>query len=198
MRHNLTTPYGDIVTENPWLDKEIVREVMTEDCYRLKDLAKVYTPSIVFDVGSGCGIVSMMASHLWPSAKVTAFEYDPHIATSTRANLPNAQVVEGAVGYQLTAKELTNRYGFADLLCIDCEGGEVPFFYDLFAQGVLERFPVICGEWHHWPGRRLLEACLQEKYHMRFVTPPEGAGPWNYFFAVHQGLPIEIAKGWGV
>jgi len=196
--HSLESPCGTVVTENAWLDKEIIREVMVEDAYRLRKLATVYTPKVIFDIGSGFGAVSMLCQQLWPDAKITAFEASFHTSETAKKNLKNVMVVENVVGYALTAKRLTERYGFADLVICDCEGGEVPFFYDLYTMGMLQRFPVIVGEYHHLPARRMLEACFEQGYHRKFIDPAEGAGYWQTFFAISQSLPISIAQGWGI
>lgn len=198
--HILETPCGHINTPNAFHDIEIIREVITEDAYRLKDIAKVYSPRHFFDIGAGVGIVSKVAQSLWPDVYVTAFEGSAELSRVCNANIGhrNTMVATGMVGYSLTAKDISERYGYADMMVIDCEGGEVPFIYDLFQMGTLDRYKVITGEWHGWPSRRLLEACFQEKYHMKFTNPAEGAGPWQTFFAIHKGMTPELHRAWGL
>lgn len=190
MAHTLKTSAGILRTNNPWLDRNIVSEVIDQDCYRLRQIAKIWKPAIIFDVGMGSGVVSILARSLWPDSLITGFELDPDVARLACDNVPGAAVHTGCVGYAYRAADILHRVGAADLLCIDCEGGEVPFFYDLFAANLIGSFQVIVGEWHQWPGRALIEAALRPAYFTVFHDPPAAAGPWNYFAAVNRAMPL--------
>lgn len=186
--HKIDTACGPMYTLNPWLDRAICSEVIDRDCYGLRTIAYHFTPESLFDVGMGVGQVSMLARSFWPGIVITGFEADNDRAAAARLNVPGASVHLGIVGYQDTAAGILKDYGRADLLCIDCEGGEVPFFYDLHRENRLSMFPLIVGEWHHWPGRRLLEDVFRrDEYQMRFTDPEPGAGPWHYFAAIKRG-----------
>jgi len=49
-------------------------EVVTEDCYKLKDLD--FVPEIIFDFGSNVGVFTRYARELFPNAKIISVE--PH------------------------------------------------------------------------------------------------------------------------
>jgi predicted O-methyltransferase YrrM len=167
-------------------------EVIDADCYRLRDLAKVWTPRTMFDIGTAAGTASLLARSLWPDVQVVGFEEDHEATRAARLNLPWARIEQASVGYDLSGREMVRRFGWPDLLKVDCEGGEVPLFFDLARHGLLESFRVIVGEWHFWPGRRLLEEALAELFDTRFFDPPPGRGPWERFFAVRKGVLPDV------
>ena len=55
--------------------KGLYGEVVTEDCYRLKQLD--FVPDIIFDLGSNIGVFTRYAKDLFPSAHIISVE--PHI-----------------------------------------------------------------------------------------------------------------------
>ncbi len=184
----IETSVGPIRTNDVVLNRSICGEVIDQDCYRLRRLCRAYDPQTMWDVGMGHGQVSLLAKSLWPTVQVTGFELSPEIAEAAKLNCPWASVMVGDVGFAMRSPDLVKQLGYPDLLCIDCEGGEVPFFWELEAQGLLRYLKVIVGEWHIWSGRRLLEAALERDFVTQFVNPEPGAGPWSYFFAVAKSL----------
>lgn len=47
-------------------------EVVTEDCYKLKELS--FVPDVIFDLGSNVGVFTRYASSLFPNAKIISVE----------------------------------------------------------------------------------------------------------------------------
>jgi len=58
---------------NEW-QKGIYGEVVTDDCYKLRELK--FTPDIVFDIGANIGTFTRFAKELWPDSLIVAVE--PH------------------------------------------------------------------------------------------------------------------------
>lgn len=192
MAHVIDTPAGKMETSNPWFDRNIVSEVIHQDCYRLRRIAKHFTPEILFDVGMGRGQVSMLARKVWPNIRVTGFEISREAAEEAWRNVPGSMVHTAQVGWTLRSVELVTRFGFCDLLVIDCEGGECPFFHDLFVADYLKNFKVICGEWHWETTAALLAAAMAKDFSFRIAQPEVGAR-WGYFFAVNKTVPAHAA-----
>lgn len=188
MPHVINTPVGKLETSNPWFNRNIVSEVILQDCYKLRKIAAHYHPEILFDIGMGCGQVSMLARSIWRGIKITGFEIDHQVAEEAWKNVPGSMVVTGCVGYSLRAMDIVTRYGFADILACDCESGEVPFFHDLAYHDLLKNFKVIVGEWHFKTAAALLSVALAKDFHFK-VEEPTGTGQWGYFSAVNKELP---------
>jgi hypothetical protein len=185
----LNTPLKDIKTDNVWLSKLIYSEVVEQDCYKLRKLMKLFTPQVMFDIGINVGITSLLAKQLWPHVQIIGFEVNKHTAACASLNLPNTDIEVAEVGYQYRAIPLVERFGYPDLLKIDCEGGEVPFFYDLVPENRLEYFQVIVGEWHQWPARALLESAFKDMFFTKFNDALPEIGPWHTFYAIRKTMP---------
>jgi FkbM family methyltransferase len=56
-------------------DANLIKHIWVEDCYRLKSLRKEH-PEIgtILDIGGHIGVFSILASLLWPSAEIRAYE----------------------------------------------------------------------------------------------------------------------------
>jgi FkbM family methyltransferase len=90
------------------VDRAILRDLWERDVYGIGSVAA--PPTVVVDIGAHIGAFSLLASELWPAARVIACEPDPENARLLRANLagrPGAEIVEAAV--------------------VDGDGGEVAF-----------------------------------------------------------------------
>ncbi len=202
MNSVLQTRLGPMEMSNPPVDCDIADEIINRDSYKLRLIANHFTPQTIFDFGSAAGQVSMLARSIWPDASLTCVEMDSAAVEVTKKNCPSAKVVHGCLGYELRGAEFFKEYGSPDLLCCDCEGGEVPFFYSAFGKEGegLDSLKVIVGEWHFWPARRLLEAVFQDRFHTLFLSPTEGAGQWSYFFAVRNKMSqtAELCKAIGI
>lgn len=74
-------------------------EVVTEDCYRVKNLD--FTPDLVIDLGANVGTFTKMAHELWPDAQIIAVEPDPQNQEYFLANIPdtdNIHLITAAIG----------------------------------------------------------------------------------------------------
>lgn len=191
----IDTPAGPLSTREPELDASMANEVITRDSYRLAALAKVFTPSKVWDLGAAVGQVSIKAVGLWPSAEYLAVEADQARCECAEKNLPFASIFCDRVGEGFRAGPAFRTWGFPDLIVCDCEGGECPFFWQVEEGNLAKYLPVICGEWHMWGGRALLAKALETTHHVFFTDPAAGAGPWHYFFAVHRDLVDDSERG---
>lgn len=58
-------------------DRDILSEVVTRDCYRLTELVGRKAPSMIVDVGAHIGSFTRWVKHLWPKARVVAYEPVP-------------------------------------------------------------------------------------------------------------------------
>jgi hypothetical protein len=73
-------------------------EVVTEDCYRLRQLD--FVPDIVFDIGANVGTFTRHARSLWPRAVIVAVEPDKANCAHFRKFTPmhNIFLLEAAIG----------------------------------------------------------------------------------------------------
>ncbi len=179
---SVPTSIGQLYCLNVTDAADLAREVIDGDCYRLRRLATVFTPRVIHDMGCNIGDASMLARSLWSDAQIVAFDASEDLLTIADANV-DAIFRCGVVGYGLRAVDLTSHYGFPDLFKIDTEGGEVPFFYDLFRYGGLDRYRVIVGEWHGKPAKELLRSVLSPMFDTLFLD----GEACDHFFAVHKG-----------
>lgn len=53
----------------------------------MKELAGIYSFSNILDLGCGSGLLSMVASELWPQARILAADISPEAVADTSANL---------------------------------------------------------------------------------------------------------------
>lgn len=180
----INTSFGEIYTNDPQTDASMAQEVMKTDCYRLKALSKIFTPKTVWDLGFAAGQVSMFCRQLWPNCKLLGVEADSVRWQAGKMNFPQDDVLNAFAGHDFRAGPAFDKYGFPDLLCIDCEGGEVPFFCQIEERNIAQHLNIVVGEWHMWAGRRCLEQALRETHVAIFSDPPAGAGPWHYFYAI--------------
>lgn len=75
-------------------------EVVTEDCYKVKNLP--FVPDIVFDIGANVGIFTRWSREMWPTALVIAVEPHPdNLETFRKFTCPEERgvwLVEAALG----------------------------------------------------------------------------------------------------
>jgi FkbM family methyltransferase len=91
----------------PWLDLNIVTEVICNDEYGLMQLkAAMGDVETILDIGGHVGTFGLFAKALWPNARLIAVEPDPSNHTLYVKNLsqngflgPTDHVLLGAVGY---------------------------------------------------------------------------------------------------
>jgi FkbM family methyltransferase len=165
-------------------DRFIVREVVAQDCYRLKQLPNLRT---ILDIGAHIGSFSVLASTLFPAARIVAYEPNPTSMKLLRRNALRVTAVQEAVGHSGTVwlkQRLDNtgasvcineqqpnllpvasscitdvldrhRINTLDLLKLDCEGYEIMIVDELVRSGMLKQVRFISGEWHHNHGRLL-------------------------------------------
>jgi FkbM family methyltransferase len=68
-----------------------LREIYVDECYKFKTSKKV--PRII-DCGANVGLSVFYFKHLYPLAKIQAFEADPHICEVLRINVTSAQFAD--------------------------------------------------------------------------------------------------------
>lgn len=180
------TLLGPLHTNDPGMTPNVAIEIVKDDCYRLRSLAKIWTPATMLDLGVNVGVASLFARRLWPKLAIVGVDCDASACEAARLNIPNATIIQATAG----GRELLAG-GAPDLLKCDCEGGEVQFFYDLYLAKRLPELKVIVGEWHFWPARAMLERALSEDFVTTFVDPLPGAGPWSYFYAARRDLRLD-------
>lgn len=61
----------------------------------------------VLDIGAACGAFALWALYRWPGCQVTCVEPDPDMAWYLRQNVPEATIIESAVGWEDGAKYLS-------------------------------------------------------------------------------------------
>lgn len=134
------------------LELLLLCETVLADEYRLSDIDEA--PTVVVDVGAGFGDFTVLAAHVFPEARVLAFEPEPRSFASLEHNIArngarNVEAHRLAVGTQPSYALHRDRHagrtragsegeqlaegrrleavlppGPVDLLKIDCEGGE--------------------------------------------------------------------------
>jgi FkbM family methyltransferase len=158
------------------LDLLILKEVVHDDAYRLRELAGE-APRLIVDVGAGVGEFAVLAAVTFPEARVIAFEPDPGSFRLLEANVgrngaANVEAHPVAVGLQPSyalrrrrARAYTSMHGSGpalavaarplehflradtvDLVKVDCEGGEVDAIESLGA--ALARVRRVVSEYH--------------------------------------------------
>lgn len=155
-------------------------EVLLDDCYRLRDVPE--NVRTVADIGSHAGLFSLAARTRWPDAVIHAYEpnsalkecYDRHAAQAnfnvypeavglsagtvrmlTDADSVQVRVVESAEAGipQVAFGEVLARLGGrADLVKLDCEGGEWKILED---DSSWWRVRFLTMEFHLWAGYSL-------------------------------------------
>lgn len=98
----------------PWLDINIVIDVISKDDYGLRQLAEAGRVDTILDVGGHIGSFGMLAKSLWPKARLIAIEPHPDNCKLYRKNLRdnglhhNSSVMQAALGYDKASKCLLN------------------------------------------------------------------------------------------
>lgn len=98
-------------------DLEIVEEVYTGDCYKLKHLSRLgFEPHLVLDIGGHIGSFALAVKSLWPSCKVIAFEplkesFDLYKQNMAGNDLSDVEVLNLAVSYSPEKKYLLDGQG---------------------------------------------------------------------------------------
>lgn len=54
-------------------DRDVINEVYTGDCYRLRDYPDA-APTVILDIGAHIGTFAVLAAQLWPAAEIYCFE----------------------------------------------------------------------------------------------------------------------------
>lgn len=86
-------------------------EVVTEDCYRLRQLT--FQPEVIFDVGANVGVFARHAREVFPGALIVSLEPDPVNCSIFREFTHDRRTVliEKALGYGSIYHGLTARNG---------------------------------------------------------------------------------------
>ena len=81
------------------VDTSIIEDLWQRDTYGLRSLTSL-RPRTIVDIGAHIGAFSVMASELWPDARIIACEADPDNAALLRehtASRTNVEIVEAAI-----------------------------------------------------------------------------------------------------
>jgi methyltransferase FkbM-like protein len=112
------------------LDYLILKEVVCDDVYRVRDLPP--TARLVVDIGAGIGEFALVVALRHPEASVLAFEPDETSFRALEANIAangavNVEAHRLAIGVHPPAGRLQPflRGRKVDLLKVDCEGDEL-------------------------------------------------------------------------
>lgn len=182
---SLSTPIGNIwriAQEDEAVCSTLVREIHMQDDYRVKSLkAEGFEPKTIVDIGANIGVFTVLARHLWPNARITA--YEPQLsffkALAMNSNGDTHPVCFPVFGEQdapelFPDQELWKQSGVcvaariacyeADLLKIDCEGAEAGILLDLKQLGLLDSIAVITGEWHRASRREAVVCALRDTH----------------------------------
>ena len=95
----------NIRTLTPWLDINIITEVVSNDQYALWDLQTAVNVKTILDVGGHIGSFGVLAKSMWPEAELIAIEPSALNCELYERNLKdndlwrNCQVIRGALGY---------------------------------------------------------------------------------------------------
>lgn len=155
-------------TNDAWL----IVEIINHDEYKLRNI-QLNNINTIYDIGASIGVFSILAHRLFPTAKITCIDPNPHTIDLLKLNTKKfATVIEGCVSYDqdvymvfgendfeagvstnpqskqykvkpYTLKELIPNG--CDLLKLDCEGME----YNIFEKENLNNIRYIIGEWHN-------------------------------------------------
>jgi FkbM family methyltransferase len=168
--------YNDILIRRGMVgrnnDAWLVVEVMSNDEYRLKNL-QLNNINTIVDIGASIGVFAVLAHQLFPTAKISCVDPNPHTFDLLKLNTQKfSKVVKGCVSYNknsymvfsdmdceasITTHSNDGAYKVksyklrdiipngCDLLKMDCEGIE----YDIFEQEDLSNVRYIIGEWHN-------------------------------------------------
>lgn len=82
----------------PWLDMNIVTEVVANDGYRLHEMKESgFEPKVLLDIGGHIGSFGLLAKRLWPKAMLVAVEPDPVNARLYAMNLASNNCCRDAI-----------------------------------------------------------------------------------------------------
>lgn len=199
------TPRGSVVVASDFdlrTHTGTVHEIFDMDAYRVQELQGAgFKPARVIDVGAQNGVFTRLCALLWPEVEIMSFE--PVLETfrclalnaTSRCTLYNLPVlgtcvprIEGNIDEERWFRE--NHYfpalrlPPAQVLKLDCEGGEINILRDLHSQGRIKDFDIIVGEWHFGEAKNLIKAILPETHVLQIAE----AGNWNLFFASKKGF----------
>jgi FkbM family methyltransferase len=75
----------------------IIREVLTNDCYRIGSLR--FIPDVVFDIGANVGVFSRLVSNRFPEALIVAVEPDENnLSQFLLRDNPRIKILNNAIG----------------------------------------------------------------------------------------------------
>ena len=93
--YGLFTRTGDA----EWLDINVCSEVLTQDCYKLKQFDGDEIRRII-DIGAHIGSFANAAYRRWPDAHITCVEACPENMYLLERNAPFAEVIQAACTYE--------------------------------------------------------------------------------------------------
>lgn len=76
--------------------KGLYGEVITHDCYRLRQLN--FVPDTVFDLGGNVGVFARFAQSLWPLAQIISVEPDPGNIAVYEEHTKGTTLIKKAIG----------------------------------------------------------------------------------------------------
>ncbi|MFI3241862.1 MAG: 50S ribosomal protein L11 methyltransferase [Alphaproteobacteria bacterium] len=69
-----------------------------------------FNPKSILDMGTGSGLLSLVASKLWPNAKITACDIDEEAVIVTRGNFENNNIKQAEVFQSDGYENVTNKF----------------------------------------------------------------------------------------
>jgi len=115
-------------------------EVVTNDCYRVRDLK--FVPDLVFDIGANVGTFTRFARELWPESYIVAVEPDPTNCAHFRQFTPNRHKItlwEGAIGHGPVYHGLTAANGSGETYLTPMLGYPLEELREAERQGLIEK-----------------------------------------------------------
>ena len=92
--------------DTPWLDTNILTEVISSDEYRIHEMKEAgFEPKVVLDIGGHIGGFGLLVKSFWPDVRLIAIEPDPLNAKLYSMNLAsnmlgrNTTVLNQAISY---------------------------------------------------------------------------------------------------
>lgn len=94
-------PFAFSIRENKDTgDANVIREVIENDCYKLRNLKNSgFEPKVIFDIGAHIGAFTVLANALFHNAELYCFEPNLENSMLLRENTPYARVYNTAIDY---------------------------------------------------------------------------------------------------
>lgn len=169
-------PDDEVVLGFDWHHCNVMNDIYGNNPYAIESIvARVTSPSVIFDVGGYVGVTAAMFARRYPSARLVVFEPNPKWSELLYRNASRATVVPFAissteypayteVGHDsgsnwagqepavfkggvpsLTFPQAVENHGVPDILKMDCEGGEFDVLPHLHAYPSIQ---CVVGEYH--------------------------------------------------